>query len=547
MTVLQKILIVDDRKENLVALRQVLKGVDAEVIEAQSGNAALSATLDHHFALAILDVMMPGMSGFELAGYLREDEATRHMPVIFVTAALPDEHDIFSGYEAGAVDYIFKPYIPEVLLAKVRIFLEIDRQRHELQWQRDHLESLVIERTRALELELAERKQAEAERERLRDQLNQAQKMEYIGRLAGGVAHDFNNMLGVILGHAELALDQVNPMSTVHSDLAAIRKAAERSADLTRQLLAFARKQTVSPRILNLNDTVDGMLNMMCRLIGEDIRLIWNPCASHLNVRMDPGQIDQILANLCLNARDALGREGSITIETRTEHFSDKACEGINGMTPGEYAVLTVRDTGKGMSKEVMEHLFEPYFTTKDVGKGTGLGLATVYGMVRQNNGFIDVKSEPGQGTTFRIFLPSLGADAHPQMFYDELQEIPGHETILLVEDEPAILDMTVTMLHHLGYDVLASLEPAEALRMAENHSGLIDLLITDVIMPGMNGHELATSLQSRFPSLKRLFMSGYTADIIARHGVLETGVHFIQKPFSKTDLALKIRETLES
>jgi PAS domain S-box-containing protein len=660
--------IVDDKRENLVALRQVLQGVGSEVVEALSGNEALAATLDHQFALAILDVMMPGMNGFELAEHLRSDEATRLMPVIFVTAALPDERDIFCGYEAGAVDYIFKPYAPEVLLAKVRIFLQIDRQKQELKWQRDHLESLVIERTKELEQELAERKrsekkfktifeqaamgvaeidtrtgrfihvnqryadilgltiaemletdfqsithpddldedlnhmallvkgeikefslekryirkdgnhvwvnltvsplwqpgeeparhlaiaeditqrkQADEEHQKLQEQLNQAHKMEYVGRLAGGVAHDFNNMLGVILGHTELALDQMDPLSPIFSDLTEIRIAAERSADLTRQLLAFARKQTVSPRILDLNDTVEGMLKMLRRLIGETIQLIWVPGKDLWKVRMDPGQIDQILANLCVNARDAVDNVGQITIETTTEVLDGTESDDVLNLSPGDYVVLSVSDNGAGMTEDVMEHLFEPFFTTKEVGKGTGLGLATVYGIVKQNNGFIKVASEPEKGTTFKLFLPRLPEklERHePLLSIASVQ--PGHETILLVEDEPSILQMTVIMLKRLGYTVLSSTRPKEATRLAGEYSGNIHLLITDVIMPEINGEKLAKSLMAQYPDLKCLFMSGYTADVIAHHGVLEEGVNFIQKPFSMVDLAAKIRRTLD-
>ena len=391
-------------------------------------------------------------------------------------------------------------------------------------------------------------KQAEEAREKLQAQLSQAQKMESVGRLAGGVAHDFNNMLGVILGHAEMALETTGPDQPIHADLQEIRKAAERSADLTRQLLAFARKQTIATKVLDLNETVEGMLKMLRRLIGENIALDWRPGRDLWPVKMDPGQIDQILANLCVNARDALGAGGKITIETGTRAFDESEARRHPGIAPGDYAQLTVSDNGCGMDRETLNNLFEPFFTTKAVGKGTGLGLATVYGAVKQNHGYIDVDSEPGRGTTFRIYLPrhadkaGAGSNTRPAA-----PAAPGKETVLLVEDEPAILNIGKTMLERLGYHVLGAATPGEAIRAAEDHSGEIHLLMTDVVMPEMNGRDLAKNLLSIYPNLKRLFMSGYTADVIAHHGVLHEGVDFIQKPFSMNELSAKVRQALDN
>ncbi|MDO8833983.1 MAG: ATP-binding protein, partial [Vicinamibacterales bacterium] len=404
-----------------------------------------------------------------------------------------------------------------------------------------------FEKTHCILQDVTERRHAEQERELLREQLAQARKMESVGRLAGGVAHDFNNMLGVILGHTEMALDQLDPSQPLFADLQEIRKAAERSVDLTRQLLAFARKQTIAPRVLDLNETVEGMLKMIRRLIGEDIELTWLPGPSLGAVKMDPSQLDQILANLCVNARDAIGGVGRISIETAAANLDDAYCAEHLGFEAGEYALLAVSDTGRGMDAHTVEHLFEPFFTTKDVGKGTGLGLATVYGIVKQNNGCINVYSEPGRGTTFRIYLPRHAArDEGPETDRAPERALRGRETILLVEDEAAILKMTTLMLERQGYAVLAASSPGESLRLAEAHAGRIDLLITDVVMPEMNGRDLARNLLALYPNLKRLFMSGYTADVIAHHGVLDPGVHFIQKPFSTKDLAAKTRDVLD-
>jgi len=397
-------------------------------------------------------------------------------------------------------------------------------------------------------VDITERKQAEEEKDKLEIQLQQAQKMESVGRLAGGVAHDFNNMLGVIMGYTELALRRVDPSQPLHAYLREISKAAERSANLTRQLLAFARKQTVAPRELDLNTTVAGMLTMLQRLIGEDVSLIWRPQEDLWPVKMDPSQLDQLLANLCINARDAIVDVGTITIETGRCVFDEVYCANHLGFTPGEYARLAISDNGCGMDKETLAHIFEPFFTTKGVGKGTGLGLATVYGVVKQNNGFVNVYSEPGQGATFTIYLPRHVGNG-VQIQTEKLKEpaMGGRETILLVEDDSAILDMTMMMLEGMGYAVLAANSPDKAIRLAKEHAGEICLLMTDVIMPEMNGRDLAKNLLSWYPRLKYLFMSGYTANIIAQHGVLDAGVSFIQKPFSIQELAATVRKVLDS
>jgi len=396
--------------------------------------------------------------------------------------------------------------------------------------------------------DITARKRAEEEKAALEAQLQQAQKMELVGRLAGGVAHDFNNMLGVILGHAEVALGRVGPDQPLHGHLAEIRKAAERSADLTRQLLAFARKQTIAPKVLDLNETVEGMLKMLRRLIGEDIDLTWQPEAGLWPVRVDPSQLDQILANLCLNARDAIADVGKMTIETATSVFDADYCAAHAGFVPGEYVRLAVSDDGCGMDKETLAHVFEPFFTTKRVGMGTGLGLAMVYGIVKQNNGFINAYSEPGHGTTFSIYLPRHAGKAEQARSEDAAEPlVRGHETILLVEDERAILEMTKEMLELHGYVVLAAGTPGAAIRMAREHHGEIHLLMTDVVMPEMNGRDLAKNLLSIYPHLKRLFTSGYTANLIAHRGVLDDGVHFLEKPFSMKGLAAKVRQALES
>jgi PAS domain S-box-containing protein len=395
--------------------------------------------------------------------------------------------------------------------------------------------------------DITEMKRSEEERAKLEGQLQQSQKMESVGRLAGGVAHDFNNMLGVIIGHSELALMKLKPSHPIHASLTEIRIAAERSADLTRQLLAFARKQTIAPRVIDLNDTITGMLKMLRRLIGENINLILQTTSNLWPVKLDPSQIDQMLANLCVNARDAITDVGRITIETGNSTVDSGYSTSQSYVEPGEYVRLVVSDNGSGMDKETQAHIFEPFFTTKGVGVGTGLGLATVYGIVMQNNGFINVYSEPGQGTAFSIYLPRHAGEDGQALKEGATAPLPrGSETILLVEDEPTILDMAAMLLEGQGYTVLTAGTAVEAIGLFKEHGAKIKLLITDVVMPDMNGRDLAKELKSLKPELNCLFMSGYTADVIAHHGVLDEGVNFIQKPFSLPGLSNKVREVLD-
>ncbi len=393
--------------------------------------------------------------------------------------------------------------------------------------------------------EITDRKRAEEEREKLQMQLVQAQKMESVGRLAGGVAHDFNNMLGVIIGRTDLLLEKVSGVEPLERHILEVQKAAKRSAELTRQLLAFARKQTIAPKIISLNDVISSMLTMLKRLIGEDIDLLWKPKADLFAVKMDPSQIDQLLVNLIVNARDAIASHGKITIETQNAVIDEQYCSEHIEFLPGSFAVLAVSDNGCGISADAQKHLYEPFYTTKDVGKGTGLGLATVYGIVKQNNGFINVYSEVGQGTTFRIYLPCI--EESPVSILDvKTTPIPrgNGEQILVVEDESTMLDLTLNMLINLGYNATKAASPRDAIDFAKT-AEVIHLLVTDVVMPEMNGRDLVCAIRELFPNLKCVFMSGYTANVIAHHGVLEEGINFLQKPFSQQELATKVREAL--
>jgi PAS domain S-box-containing protein len=384
------------------------------------------------------------------------------------------------------------------------------------------------------------------ERKKLEAQFHQAQKMEAVGQLAGGVAHDFNNMLNVILGYAEIALLRLAPDDPLYQNMQEILKAGERSAALTRQLLAFARKQESIPAIINLNQVITEQLKMLERLIGEDVTIEFNPSAELWNTRIDPSQIDQVLANLAVNARDAIAGTGAVVIETANVTLDKADVSFFADATPGEYVRLDFSDTGAGMDAETRERIFEPFFTTKEQGKGTGLGLSMVYGVVKQNGGIISVYSEPGTGTRFRVFLPRFAGEAAEQHKEKTAVSRGGTETVLLVEDDRQILDVVRSMLELDGYRVLATASPQEACVLCEQHDGAIDLLITDVIMPQMNGKGLQQRISAMKPGIRVLFMSGYTADVITNRGIVDEGINFISKPFSLQALTQKVRQVLE-
>ncbi len=394
--------------------------------------------------------------------------------------------------------------------------------------------------------DITEQKQAEEENGKLQEQLSQSRKMDSVGRLAGGVAHDFNNMLSVIIGYAELILEKVDTTNPVHRDVREILKAANRSAELTRQLLAFSRKQTIAPKVLAVNETIEQTLNLVRKLIGEDIVLAWMPGPSVRTILLDPSQLDQVITNLCINARDAINTTGKITIETAAVEFDEEYCYSSAGFTPGKFVLLAVSDNGCGMDRDTAEKIFEPFFSLKG-DRGTGLGMSTVYGIVQQNNGFINVYSEIGKGTTIKIYFPEYAEAASRQEAGHAEEILKGQgQTILLVEDEKAIREMVQSVLERLGYHVLSAETPGKAIRLADTHCDTISLLLTDVVMPDMNGRELSERLQKLCPKLQTLFMSGYTANVIAHQGVLDKGIQFMQKPFSVKELSTKVSMILQ-
>ncbi len=398
-----------------------------------------------------------------------------------------------------------------------------------------------------MSLDISARKEAEERLRQSEEQHQQMQRMEAIGQLAGGIAHDFNNILVVILGNLELMLEDLPPESPLREDLEEIQRAATRSSELTQQLLGYARRQTVKPQILEANGEIRSTLRYLRRLVGEDIQLSWSPGSNLPLVRIDPVQLNQILTNLCINARDAIANVGKIEISTRSKVVAADEVRATPCASAGEYLLLKVRDTGSGMDAQTMSHVFEPFFTTKALGHGTGLGLATVYGIVRQNGGYICVDSEPGAGTTFSLYLPADKEGGSSRVIPKHTRtQFRSSGQVLLVEDEESILRIIKRMLEQLGFQVLAAPGPEQALERLETSTDVPRLLITDVIMPGMTGPALATRLQERFPQMKTLYISGYTANVIAKRGMLADGIQFLAKPFTREALGEKIREVLD-
>lgn len=656
-----KILIVDDKAANLYALKNLLQTLDVEVHEAASGNAALRATLNARFALVMLDVQMPGMNGYEVAELMRANEATEQIPIIFLSAAYSDDFHVFRGYEAGGVDFIAKPYNPDILLSKVQVFLELDAHRQSLEEiiaartrelvtsnqrltaslqqtreaeARNHLLATVVEQSSDAIMitdpqgviqyvnstfeqvtqypaseavgqtpsilkshrvpestyeqighhlrqgllwhgQLTNRRRDDSlfeadvrispvhddtgqvthyvatERDVTRElelnrQLNQAQKMEAIGVLAGGVAHDFNNLLTIILGQTQLMQFRLNgDHAKFASNLDSIQEAANRATMLTRQLLAFSRKTDSSTRVFCVNQAISQLVKMVNRLIGEDIDLTTALCSDKLCIHADQSQIEQAILNLTVNARDAMPTGGCLSIQT--EKVEAEVVAGATEQAPSasHYACIVISDTGCGMDEETCSRIFEPFFTTKEVGKGTGLGLAMVYSIVDQYNGCIKVNSEIGKGSTFLLYFPLSDKAETPQDHHTSPLLKGRGETILVTEDEDGLRTLTQEVLASQNFNVLLAANADEAMAIAADPDQAIDLLVTDIVMPGRPGTELAKEIRDLRPDVRVLFMTGYTdrqgelSEDQARHMLL-------LKPFTPHGLVSKIQAMLK-
>jgi two-component system cell cycle sensor histidine kinase/response regulator CckA len=515
-----RVLIVEDREADaklmLHELRRAEYDLDWRRVETE---ADYLAQLDPAPDIILADYNLPQFGA--LPALRRLQERDLDVPFIIVSGSIGEEAAA-SAMRQGGTDYLLKDRLGRLGQA-VKNALEQKRLRDD-------------------------KRRAQKSLEESEKRLYQAQKMEAIGHLAGGVAHDFNNLLTIISGYSEMLLSQRLPPDSARPLIEEIKKAGTRAAGLTRQLLAFSRQQVLEPKVLDLNAAVKDTQKMLRRLIGEDIRLtsVLDPALGR--VKADPGQIEQIIMNLVVNARDAMPQGGKVTLETRNVELDETYAQAHQEVKPGRYVMLATTDTGSGMTEEVKARIFEPFFTTKEKAKGTGLGLATVYGIVKQSGGFIYVYSEPGAGTVFKVYFPlvteSLTSVASPSA---GAKAATGTETLLLVEDEEGVRMLTRQVLQSYGYKVLDACDGAQAIRSAQQHQGPIDLVVSDVVMPGMGGRQLTERLAALRPAIKVLYLSGYTDDAVVRHGVLTAQTHFLQKPFTPAALANKVREVLDA
>jgi signal transduction histidine kinase len=523
------ILIVEDDEGVALLERRALERRGFSVTKVTTAVEALEAIQRSSLDLVVMDYRLSdSTTGLDL---LAKMKALGHdLPIIMVTG-FSNESTAIEALRQGVRDFVPKTtqyldYLPD---AVERVLKNVRTERQ------------LTEHVARLEREMAERKLLE-------DQLRQAQKMEAVGQLAGGVAHDFNNLLTIIIGYSDVLSGSDDLPKTQQTEmLGEIHKAAERAALLTRQLLAFSRKQILEPRVINLNETVREMEKMLGRLIGEDICVRTALAKSLDQISADPGQIEQVIMNLAVNARDAMPDGGELCIETANAELDPCYAQAHAEVKAGKYVMLAITDSGCGMNEATKSRIFEPFFTTKEQGKGTGLGLATVYGIVKQSGGHIWVYSEPGQGTTFKVYFPVVAQESTKGPSEpDRKSALKGDETILLVEDDPGVRALARNVLEMYGYSVLEASNPSAAIQVCQSHAGLIDALLTDIVMPQMNGKRLSELLLPQRPGMKVLFMSGYTDDAIIRQGILERGISFIQKPFTPAGLAEKLRGVLD-
>jgi PAS domain S-box-containing protein len=520
-----------------------IASIARDISERKQAEATLRASEENYWALfegaaegiLVVDletrrVIRANAAACRMLGYSQEELLRLGVDDIHPQEGLSQ---VIAQFEAPARgDKVFAPAVPCLCKNGTKIYADVSAARMALD-ARPCILGLLTDVT---------------ERVRLEEQLRQAVKMEAIGRLAGGVAHDFNNLLTVISGFGELSLDRLPPTDALRPHLEQILKAADRAATLTRQLLAFSRRQVLAVKVVDLNVVAGDMAKMLQHMLGEDIDLVWNLKPGIGRVKVDPGQIEQVIMNLAVNARDAMPRGGKLTLETANVELDESYASSHVGATPGTYVMLALSDTGVGMDRETQTRVFEPFFTTKERGKGTGLGLATVYGIVKQSGGSIWVYSEPGHGTTFKIYLPRVeGVAEAAEAVSACTPPAGGSETILLAEDDDAVRALLRETLAKSGYTVLIATRPSQAVRLCEEHKGKIDLLLTDLVMPEMSGKDLAEQIQGLYPRVKVLYMSGYTDNAIVHHGVLDSGVAFLQKPFTPDGLLRKVREVLRT
>ena len=588
------VLVVEDSPTQAIQLRCLLEEHGFQVISAASGEEGLEILRSCAPLCVITDIVMPGMSGYELCAAIKQDEALEDIPVMVATT-LSDPEDIVRGLHAGADYYVTKPYDERYLIDAINTLLSTplredpaseqnelrvvlqdgtcvfhaDRRQmfnllmstygnailqneklmavqRDLQALNGHLEEKVEARTAALRAQIEERRRAQQEKESMQSQFLQSQKMEAIGRLAGGIAHDFNNLLTTIVGYSDLLMMSVPADDQTWADIEQIRIAGKRASDLTRQILAFSRRQVLEPQVVNLQDIIANMVKMLQRLIGEDVELVTTLDSDLAPVYVDSGQIEQVIMNLAVNARDAMPSGGKVVIRARNIVLENELCDGHPRTRPATHVHVSVEDTGCGMDQETIASIFEPFFTTKDT--GTGLGLSVVYGIVEQHEGWITVHSEPGRGSTFNVYLPASDVrDTHGSLRAAELIDLHGNgEHILLVEDDEPVRRFATRALTGHGYRVTEALCGIEAVELFDKEEGTFDLLFTDVVLPDATGPELVDQLLSRKPELRVLLTSGYADTKSQRSLICDRGFNFIQKPYPLTNLLQSVRQAVQ-
>lgn len=558
---MKRVLIVDDGAENLYLLRALLQGHGYEVEEATNGVDALAKANVRRPDLVISDLLMPQMDGYTLLRHWRSHDELKSIPFIVYTATYTEPRDERLALDLGADAFIVKPAEPDVLMARIREIeakkrpASTETQAEEPELLKEHTGVLIRklekkvrqleEANRRLVQEAAERERAQAALRASEERLRHAQKMEAVGRLASGVAHDFNNLLTVVSSHAEILLGVQDANDTVRECARSIAKASQRASAVTRRLLGFSRHAAAQPEVVDLNKVVDDACELMTCLLGADIKLKTNLSHDVCRTKIDPTQLDQIIMNLSINARDAMPNGGELTIETGHVVLSSDSGEHA-GCGRGPRVVLTVRDTGHGMKPETLARIFDPFYTTKPAGRGTGLGLAIVRSVVQQNGGCVHVESEPGVGTTFKVFLPAVDQPITKKPDATPTNDLRGSETILLVEDNEDVREVAQASLQLHGYRVLAARDGTQALQIAQQHGQSIDLVLTDCVLPNLSGTELVIRLRKRLPNLKALFMSGHMQDVAIQQGLLKDSVAFLQKPYTPLVLARKVREVLD-
>ena len=590
-----EILIVEENLSQAEQLKHILEQHDHKVSVEHNAELALAAVRRRKPQIVISDVLLPGIDGYELCREIKADENLRDIPVILLTS-LSDTKDVILGLKCGADNFVTKPYDEELLMSRIQyivlnrelrvgagtqtgldiIFngekysitperqqmvdllisiyeaavqknLELVRVEQEVRALNERLRIEVKETTSELMEETGERKLVEQALIESEARLQHSQKMEAIGTLAGGVAHDFNNLLTAIIGNAQLGLLDLGPEDPLYGRLIEIEDSGKRAAELTRQLLIFSRRERLEPSALNLNDTINNFVRMLVRIIGEHIELRFQGSADLSTVLADPGQIEQVLMNLVVNARDAMPEGGELIIETQNTVVDQTYCNTRPYAQPGRYVQISVTDTGAGMDGETLQHIFEPFFTTKEAGKGTGLGLALAYGIIKQHEGMIEVYSEPGYGTTFKVYLPAQEMAVEEKLYQTQPILRGGTETILVAEDDETLQRLLTTMLTGLGYKVILTCDGEAAVEKYSSYLEQIDLVILDMVMPRMGGREAYKRIRKLGSDVPVIFMTGYSAEMAQSKFVLETGSAFIQKPYGIAALGHKVRNALDA